>query len=44
MDDAGRTLVEIMDPRSVLQLVQRSEIAGIADEVRARLERVLASL
>jgi len=43
-DEAGRTLVEIMDPRSVLQLVQRSEIGGIAEEVRARLERVLASL
>ncbi len=43
-DDSGRTRVEIMDPNAVLQLVQRQEITGIAEEVRARLERVLASL
>ncbi len=43
-DEAGRTLVEIMDPRSVLKLVQRDEIGVIAEDVRARLERVLASL
>jgi len=42
--DGGKTLVEIMDPRAVLQLVGRPEIATIAGEVRARLERVLASL
>jgi uncharacterized protein (DUF302 family) len=40
----GKTLVEIMDPRAVLQLVGRPEIAEIAGEVRARLERVLAAL
>jgi hypothetical protein len=33
-----------MDPRAVLQLVDRPEIAAIAGEVRSRLERVLASL
>jgi len=43
-DAAGRTLVEIMDPLAVLQLVGRPEIAEIATEVRARLERVLAAL
>ena len=43
-DAAGRTIVEIMDPRAVLQLVDRPEIATIAGEVRSRLERVLASL
>jgi uncharacterized protein (DUF302 family) len=43
-DDAGRTLVEFMDPNAVLQLVGRPEIAAIAAEVRARLERVMASL
>jgi len=43
-DAAGRTLVEIMDPRAVLQLVDRPEIAEIATEVRTRLERVLAVL
>lgn len=42
--DGGKTLVEIMDPRAVLQLVGRPEIATIAGEVRARLERVLATL
>ena len=41
---AGKTLVEIMDPRSVLQLVGRPEIEQIADEVRKRLERVLAAV
>ena len=44
VDAGGRTIVEIMDPRAVLQLVDRPEIAPIAGEVRARLERVLASL
>jgi uncharacterized protein (DUF302 family) len=44
VDAGGRTIVEIMDPRAVLQLVDRSEIAAIAGEVRERLERVLAAL
>ncbi len=43
-DAAGKTMVEIMDPRAVLQLVDREEVARIAGEVRTRLERVLASL
>jgi len=43
-EEAGKTRVEIMDPQSVLQLVGRPEIAGIAEEVRKRLERVLAAL
>ena len=42
--EAGATLVEIMDPDAVLRLTDRPEIAGIAAEVRARLERVLATL
>ncbi|MCC6195624.1 MAG: DUF302 domain-containing protein [Burkholderiales bacterium] len=41
---SGETVVEIMDPRAVLQLVDRAEIAAIATEVRNRLERVLAAL
>ena len=41
---AGKTIVEIMDPRAVLQLVDRPEIAEIAGQVRTRLERVLASI
>ncbi len=44
VDAGGKTIVEIMDPRAVLQLVDRPEIAAIAGEVRERLERVLASL
>jgi len=43
-DAAGTTIVEIMDPQSVLQLVGRPEIETVASEVRSRLERVLASL
>src|SRR3989338_11519875 len=43
-DAAGKTIVEIMDPRAVLQLVERPEIGEIAAEGRARLERVLAAL
>jgi uncharacterized protein (DUF302 family) len=43
-EEGGKTLVEIMDPRAVLQLVGRPEIAQIAGEVRERLERVLAAL
>ena len=43
-EDKGKTRVEIMDPRSVLQLVERPEIEAIAQEVRGRLERVLAAL
>ncbi len=43
-DAQGRTLVEIMDPQAVMQLVGRPEIAEIGAEVRKRLERVLAAL
>lgn len=40
----GKTIVEIMDPDSVLRLVERPEIGAIAAQVRERLERVLAAL
>jgi len=40
----GKTVVEFMDPDAVLGLVGRPEIAPIAAEVRARLERVMAAL
>jgi uncharacterized protein (DUF302 family) len=43
-EEGGKTRVDVMDPRAVLQLVERPEIEGIAAEVRQRLERVLASL
>ena len=40
----GRTVVEFMDPNAVLGLVGRPEVAPIAAEVKARLERVLQAL
>lgn len=43
-DAAGKTIVEVMDPQAVMQLVGRPEIAEIAAEVRKRLERVVASM
>lgn len=43
-EEGGKTIVEAMDPRAVLQLVGRPEIAQIAGQVRERLERVIASL
>jgi len=43
-DADGKTLVEVMDPQVVMQLVGRPEIAEIAAEVRTRLERVVAAL
>jgi uncharacterized protein (DUF302 family) len=43
-DPGGKTIVEIMDPQAVMQLVDRPEVGAIAAEVRKRLERVLAAL
>lgn len=43
-DEAGKTIVEVMDPQAVLKLVARPEIEAIAHEVRKRLERVLAAV
>jgi uncharacterized protein (DUF302 family) len=43
-DTSGKTLVEVMDPHAVLQLVERPEVTKIAGEVRGRLERVLAAV
>jgi uncharacterized protein (DUF302 family) len=40
----GGTVVEFMDPRAVLQLTDRPEVAAIAGEVRARLVRVMNAL
>jgi uncharacterized protein (DUF302 family) len=40
----GKTVVEFMDPNAVLGLVGRPEMAPVAAEVRARLERVLQAL
>ena len=43
-EQAGKTVVEFMDPGAVLTLVQRPEIGAIAAEVRTRLERVMAAV
>jgi len=43
-NDAGKTMVEFMDPDAVLQLVDRPEVNAISAEVRARLVRVMDSL
>jgi uncharacterized protein (DUF302 family) len=44
VDAAGKTVVEMMDPQAVMNLVDRAEVGTIAAEVRARLERALAAL
>ena len=40
----GRVTVAFMDPKAVLKLVDRAEIAELAAEVRQRLERVRDAL
>ena len=40
----GKTIVDIMDPLAVMELVGKPEVAKIASEVRGRLDRVLAAL
>ena len=42
--ERGKTMVDIMDPLAVMQLVGKPEVASIAQEVRDRLKRVLAAL
>lgn len=39
-----QTFVEFMDPNAILKLVDRPEVHGLAAEVRAKLERVLAAM
>jgi uncharacterized protein (DUF302 family) len=43
-DDAGVVRVEVMDPNAVLTLVDRPEVAALAQEVRARLQQALAAV
>ncbi len=43
-EDDGSTTVAFMDPVAVLELVKRPEVAELAREVRARLQRVCAQL
>jgi uncharacterized protein (DUF302 family) len=42
--ESGKTVVDIMDPLAVMQLVGKPEVAKIATEVRGRLDRVLGAL
>ncbi len=42
--EGGATRVDIMDPKAVLKLTERADIAPIAAEVRQKLERVLAAI
>jgi uncharacterized protein (DUF302 family) len=43
-DDAGKVHVEFMDPDAVLQLVNRDDIAELADTVKQKLQKVMAAL
>lgn len=43
-DSAGTSVVAAMDPVQALQLTGRDDIQSLATEVRARLERVLATI
>lgn len=43
-DDAGEIHVEFMDPKAVLELVDKPEINRVAGEVRQRLERVMGAV
>ena len=43
-DDAGRVHIDVMDPQAVLTLVERPEIAAIAGDVKALLEKALAEV
>jgi uncharacterized protein (DUF302 family) len=40
----GRLVVAFMDPVAVLQMTSTPEVAAVAKEVRARLERVRSAL
>lgn len=43
-DGAGTVYVEMMDPRSVLQLVDNPAVPALADEVRQKLEQALSAV
>ncbi|OGA68275.1 MAG: ABC transporter ATP-binding protein [Betaproteobacteria bacterium RIFCSPLOWO2_12_FULL_65_14] len=42
--EGAKTVVEMMDPLAVLELVGKPEVEKIATEVRGRLDRVLGAL
>lgn len=43
-DAGGKVHVEFMDPKAVLELVNKPEIVTLANEVKQRLERVMQAL
>ena len=43
-DEAGQTIVEAMDPRAVMGLVDNPEVEAVAIEAEERLRRVIGSL
>jgi len=43
-DDAGTVHVDFMDPKSVLSLVDDPGVTPLAEEVKTKLQRVLAAL
>jgi uncharacterized protein (DUF302 family) len=43
-DAAGTVYVEMMDPRSVLQLVDNPAVPALAGEVRQKLEQALSAI
>lgn len=43
-DQEGAVFVEFMDPNAVLALVDKPDVIQLAQEVRQRLERVMAAL
>jgi uncharacterized protein (DUF302 family) len=43
-DDDQNAVVSALDPTKVFNLVERDDVAPIADDVRERLERVIAKL
>lgn len=43
-DDDGSFTVGFMDPVAVMQMTEDPEVAGVANEVRSRLERVRSAL
>lgn len=43
-DDAGTSVVGILDPKVQLGITGRDDIGHLADEVRSRMERVLDAL
>lgn len=43
-EDDGGVTVGFMDPRAVLDLVDKPEVAALAEQVRGRLERARAAL